>query len=385
MKEKNNLKRYQSGITLIALVVTIIVLLILAGISISMLTGQNGILNRAAEAKEKTGIAQQDEEEKMQGYESTIEQYTGKIPDGLKVGSTVTYSPSGTYNWQAKYCSTTQTNDVTLSSANGDSFNLTEWKVLSIENGKVELVPTKPTDGTVYLGQAQGYNNGVKLLNDACSSLYSNKGKGITARSLNIEDIEKYMDETKLAEAHEYQNTSGGAKYGIQISGIYTNSKNYPSIYAQERLSVINEEEARADGLSMSEQINFIEKNVDGTVDGIITTATSIQPYQTYWYKDEFYMPTAFRTLNGEVNYYNLLIPNGSSTTYWLASRCVSTYSEKCNFSMYNVYTGNVSGCDMYSSNDDTNSHPRALFPLVSLNASLMTGNTTTGFTVNIN
>ena len=39
------------GITLIALVVTIIVLLILAGISISMLTGQNGILNRASEAK----------------------------------------------------------------------------------------------------------------------------------------------------------------------------------------------------------------------------------------------------------------------------------------------------------------------------------------------
>ncbi len=46
------------GITLIALVVTIIVLLILAGISVSMLTGQNGILNRASEAKEKTAAAQ---------------------------------------------------------------------------------------------------------------------------------------------------------------------------------------------------------------------------------------------------------------------------------------------------------------------------------------
>ena len=46
---KNN-----KGITLIALVVSIIVLLILAGISISMLTGQNGILNRATETKEKT-------------------------------------------------------------------------------------------------------------------------------------------------------------------------------------------------------------------------------------------------------------------------------------------------------------------------------------------
>ena len=49
------------GITLIALVVTIIVLLILAGVSINMLTGQNGILNRASEAKEKTGNAQTEE------------------------------------------------------------------------------------------------------------------------------------------------------------------------------------------------------------------------------------------------------------------------------------------------------------------------------------
>ncbi len=50
---KNMKFKNKNGITLIALVVTIIVLLILAGVSISMLTGQNGILNRAAEAKEK--------------------------------------------------------------------------------------------------------------------------------------------------------------------------------------------------------------------------------------------------------------------------------------------------------------------------------------------
>ena len=54
---KNN-----KGITLIALVVSIIVLLILAGISISMLTGQNGILNGATETKEKTDYAKEKEE-----------------------------------------------------------------------------------------------------------------------------------------------------------------------------------------------------------------------------------------------------------------------------------------------------------------------------------
>ena len=65
-------KKEVKGITLIALVVTIIVLLILAGISISMLTGQNGILNRAQEAKEKTEVAEEKEQQILNQYEQMI-------------------------------------------------------------------------------------------------------------------------------------------------------------------------------------------------------------------------------------------------------------------------------------------------------------------------
>ena len=350
-----------------------------------MLTGQNGILNKATEAKEKTGVAQKDEEEKLQGYESTIDQYVYGVPEGLKVGSTVTYSPSGTYNWQAKYCSTTLTDDVTLSSANGENFNLTEWKVLSIENGRVELVPTQPTTGKVYLGQAQGYNNGVKLLNDACSSLYGNASKGITARSLNIEDIEKYMDNEKLEEAHQYQYTDGGgAKYGTQLSNAFESNKNYPIIYAKENLSVINEEE-KINGLSMSEQINFIEKNDNGATNGIITTATRIQPYQTYWYKDNSYMSGAFRVAEKGTSYYDLLMPQKSSTSYWLASRCINTYSSICIFYMHYVNDGSIDAYYMCSSNEGFNRDYRALFPVVSLNYSLLIKNEEGVFTVNAN
>ena len=46
------------GITLIALVITIIVLLILAGVSIAMLTGQNGILTQANSSKSTTAKAE---------------------------------------------------------------------------------------------------------------------------------------------------------------------------------------------------------------------------------------------------------------------------------------------------------------------------------------
>ena len=55
----------QKGITLIALVITIIVLLILAGVSIAMLTGQNGILNRATDAQEASTKAEAEEALKL--------------------------------------------------------------------------------------------------------------------------------------------------------------------------------------------------------------------------------------------------------------------------------------------------------------------------------
>ncbi len=72
--------RKNKGITLIALVVTIIVLLILAGISITMLTGQNGILNRAGEAKTTNGTAQGEELIKVSVMDA-LTRGTGELTD----------------------------------------------------------------------------------------------------------------------------------------------------------------------------------------------------------------------------------------------------------------------------------------------------------------
>ena len=65
------------GITLIALVVSIIVLLILAGISINMLTGQNGIIKKASEAKDTTDTSQDLEYLKLKATESLTDYYQG--------------------------------------------------------------------------------------------------------------------------------------------------------------------------------------------------------------------------------------------------------------------------------------------------------------------
>ena len=58
-------KENNSAITLIALIITIIILLVLAGITIAALTGDNGVLRRASEASEKTEIANEQEKVRL--------------------------------------------------------------------------------------------------------------------------------------------------------------------------------------------------------------------------------------------------------------------------------------------------------------------------------
>ena len=54
-------ERKQKGITLVALVITIIVLLLLAGVTISLLVGENGIITKAKEGGNRTQQAQEKE------------------------------------------------------------------------------------------------------------------------------------------------------------------------------------------------------------------------------------------------------------------------------------------------------------------------------------
>ena len=69
------------GITLIALVVTIIILLLLAGVSIAMLTGNNGILTQGQRAKEETRIAGVEEVVKLYKQGKYIDSTTGSVTE----------------------------------------------------------------------------------------------------------------------------------------------------------------------------------------------------------------------------------------------------------------------------------------------------------------
>lgn len=64
----------EKGITLVALVITIIVLLILAGVTISLVVRDNGVINKARDAKTNMGNAQNRENEELQNLSNFIDE-----------------------------------------------------------------------------------------------------------------------------------------------------------------------------------------------------------------------------------------------------------------------------------------------------------------------
>ena len=102
------LKNKNKGITLIALVITIIILLILAGVTINMLTGDNGILKQATKARETNSKAEFEEQVKLAVIASrvndtanidlkTLDEEINKIS-----GTTITKSTDDNLPWTVK-------------------------------------------------------------------------------------------------------------------------------------------------------------------------------------------------------------------------------------------------------------------------------------------
>ncbi len=284
MQMKNN-----NGITLIALVITMIIMLILAAISVTFLSGDNSLIKKSGEAKEGVDVKNEKDiinlaitaainssrygelvAEELANELNTI--YRGKltatvksnnlvrvvftsgrkydidadgnvtkkkdvvIAEGLTIGSDVIYEPTGgTYGWNENYASNYWYTIIDLySTENGTGENMRNinWKVFKIdeEEGKIQLIPSSPI-GSVNLQGAPGYNNAVQLLNNACSELYSYSEKEIIARSINMDDIESLLDGTKLQNAkdeYSHNNTTSFSYLNTndQVSTPYSNSNN---------------------------------------------------------------------------------------------------------------------------------------------------------------
>ena len=131
---KNTFKS-SKGITLVALVITIIILLILAGISISALTN-TGIFGKAKDAKQKSDEAALDQNTKLDEYESEINAYLpgqNNGGGGQESGINANTIASATDTEKAKNY---YGKSVNYTSANG----VTGWKIFYADTNNIYLI-----------------------------------------------------------------------------------------------------------------------------------------------------------------------------------------------------------------------------------------------------
>ena len=353
------------GITLVALVSTIVILLILAGISISALTN-TGIFQKAKEAKQKSDDAALDQNTKLDEYEKELDQYLpqkliDKVNDGtIKVGDYISYTPDGastenilqelaTYSGSKnEYTTSTLTQEI-------DKETGLKWRVLDVKDGKVRLISDRPTTSKITLSGAKGYNNAVYLLDKTCKTLYNNSKLASNVQNLKIEDIQDYLayDYTQYTNSNVDTGKYGGTKE-------YEANKNYPNIFAKEKTGWVNG--IKGTELNLSEQTTPINETKT-------TASEKIKITQTYW--DKTMSANDFDGENKEM-YYKLFINNGSNyPAYWMSSRCVGANSYYAGFYVRGVNSGCVYAYNLYYSGDDGGSNVYAFRPVITLNSNV--------------
>ena len=171
--------KQEKGITLIALVVTIVVLLILAGVSLSLVLNNNGVISRAKEAKNRYAEAQTNEENQLNEVSDWIKEIVGDTTGGS--GSTVdgVPIPEGYY-----YVGGTKAKGIVISDNVADK-ELDKGK----ENVRRDLagnqwvwVPVENPSSlytTVAAGQKLAGNTGVKTTKYTNSEIISGKTRGL--------------------------------------------------------------------------------------------------------------------------------------------------------------------------------------------------------------
>ena len=368
------LLKKNKGITLVALVITIVVLLILAGISISALTN-TWIFQKAKDAKSASENAEKEQNKILDEYEKELEQYgdntlVSKFNSGkIKVGDYVSYTPDVAstdviLDELGKYSGTTDANTTSTLTQEIDKEKGLKWRILDVKNEKVRLISDRQTTSIITLSGAKGYNNAVYLLDKTCKTLYSNFKLASNVQNLKIEDIQDHL----IYDYKQYPNSNvDTGKYGGTKE--YVLNKNYPNLFAKEETGCVDG--IKGIELGLSEQQMPINETQT-------TAKSNIKITQTYWYK-----VMDINDFDGENKemYYKLFISNGEKNydSYWLASRCVYAHPNNANFIVSRVHSGFIGSNDLCTSNGKEATYGCALRPIITLNANVKLDPTNTG------
>ena len=300
----------------------------------------------------------------------TVNQFKNSILENINIkigdGVNYTYDSAGSYSLSSTYSG--YSSNQTIAQTTG----LT-WKVLNVdkENDTVDIISTNPTSSTVRFYGALGYHNGPYIMNKICEELYSNSTLNVTARNINLLDMEQHLTPTGIATRNKYANS---VRYG-KTKTYKDNYSCYPLLYEGQKGAGVNVAEANASTIAQPD----ITKGNDPYSESVDTTGPLTD--KTYKQADNKVL-TVTQTLYSipinEANYGEAYKVLNNSTPYWVSARYVYTNSNVAVFGMYDADM-NLGGYNMFYSNKDGYDYDDRLRPVVSLPSSLLTGEQTNG------
>ena len=355
------------GITLVALIITIVIMVIIAVISITIVYNSkiveyaiNGTYNYAGEGIKENKVLEGTESlidsaidnlkkingENISSIEPTPPEPTGLTREELSqetmIGKYVDYKPVGTdYIVNGTYSGTGSNQTF----AKNDNM---KWRIWGVEENKLLLISETAT-GNIQFKGANGYNNAVKILNDACSTAFGNSSyeSAIKVRSINQDDIDKVCNTTT-----DEQRKLAFSGYGTTPISKYTN---WPNIYAQEP------GKSGGGNLDRSSQSSWITGMTNSSFTGRLTYYSyDITNYAIQTMYDALLTNMSVNSTNG----------TDSHTTYWVASRCTAFYDGgSCTtFHIHRILNGGTAAAGLCRADGFSEPHTHAIRPFMEIN-----------------
>ena len=274
---KQNLKERvngKNGITLIALVITIIVLLILAGVTIATLTGDNGILTKAQNAKEKN--AQKTVEEQI-----NLAVQASRINEGLVInkeileqeltnnGIEITKSENDELPWTVK-----KDGYVYTISENGE---LEEKEGIAITTGDIEILKGSTEGKKVSAQILSGETGTIKWEHTGNITLSATEGNEITVNVNSNANAGDIATITARIDGKTYQD-SINVKIVTQVTSV-TAEKIEVSIGDKKKIEKITATPENAEGIEVTSYVSQDTTKV--TVDEKTGEVTGVQEGET--------------------------------------------------------------------------------------------------------
>ena len=304
-------------------------------------------------------------------YTKNVDKY--QLWGGIEIGDYVTYVPPTNNGTLKSYSLTAGASGYSSNQTLTQQYNI--WRVLSKEDEKLEIMPAFKdgiTYTTIYFQDAKGWNNAPYLLDDMCSELYSNETNGITARSIDYEDITSRMidgiegtnssNSTGLKKIQKWQSERVAAiSGGTYIDSINTTANIityktrtlYPTAYPYVKDDLSNPYYTS----------NTLDTN--SSSNGRITNKPATLQIKYSAYTGEV-KNTDF--LNN--NAYSVIF--GTQTQYWIASRCVHCQNDGAYFEQRLVDRNNLSRDGSFYTNGFTYNKPNyKIAPVVTLSSNV--------------